>query len=534
MILRLGSNRYITSNGTKAKVVFTFSGTGATVGQGITFTTAGGVAVTMTFAVSLDDSGTKLRTNTTGLTIAQFVEQVYNDFLTNWYLRDLYDITYNATSITFTAKEVGADYTTVSFCSATGISISTMTAGTDRTLADNYRMRVDIYAESEYEADDFAHVASVEGEPIPGYADFDSSELLRATFSEPDLPAYIETTVVKSTKMLKRYYLVYSERYGNPSVMKKAEQTDNLMAYFGGVSLPEYNINPLVLDHFNTEKRFLTWQETDKRQWTDSQDYLYFAVPGGVSQFRVVVSAVYTDGSSSTAYPWTRTSMNAGDIFRIPSGYANLAAVSGVFTSGRTVKYYTVAVDDNGGTPVTLADGFLYRMEYRERYEKHTFLFNNSLPAMETLITTGELVTGVSVEAFTAEQARVFSESVVDALTFRTYAEKLDVFKVSTGWQTKVRIDQVTDELLLADYVYIADPVRGKWVKVIINKASIEKFKTQQDMYAVNFEYTLAYTDQVIQGDIAPSYVGPLTVTIGSESHELVIDTLEPLEINIQ
>lgn len=504
--MRLSTDRYVTAAGVKAKVIYTFSSTGATVGQGITFTLVNGVAVTMTFAAALDDSGTILRTNTTGLTIAQFIEQVVSDLKTNRYLREYFNITYTTTTITVEAKEVGSDFTTLSFCSATGIAITTTTGGVDKTTAENYKMRVDLFAETYLNADDFELIASMEGEPFSGYADFDSSEILRRTFTVPDLPDWEEDDVVKCTKMLKRYYLVYTERYGDPAEYKRTYQTDNLMAYFGGVSTPEYNLNPLVLDHFTDNTRFLTWQETTKKQWETTQDWLFFAVAAGVTQFRVVVAANYTDGTSSTAYPWTRTSMTTGDIFRIPSGYKNLSLVSGVFTAGKTVKNYTVSVDDNGGTPVTLAGPFNYRMEYRERVELHQFLFNNALPAMETLNTTGELVTGVAVESFTAEQARVFTESVVDSLMFKTYAEKLDVFKVSTGWQSKARIDQVTDELLLADYVYTSDLVRGKWVKVIINKASIEKFKTLQDMYAVNFEYTLAYTDQVIQGDItAPS-----------------------------
>lgn len=534
MITRIQTSRYVTAAGSKAKVILSFTSTAAAVGQSLVFVTPSGISVTMIFALALDDSGTKLRTNTTSLSLTAFIAQVVEDLKGNYYLTTNYKITAGAGTITLEAKVIGADFTTAAFSSATGIAVLSMLAGTDKTTAPNHRIRVDVLAEDTYGANIYKSIASLEEEPFPGYAEFDLSHVLRYTFDQSDLPDYLETNIIRCKYAYKRYKLVYTEKYGSPAVMKQATEIGPYFAFNSGVSTEEFPLEPRVLDHIWTNARFLTWQEREKNGYVDSQDYLYFAVPSTASQFRMKVVAYYSDGTNSTAYPFTRTSINPYEIFRLPTGYANLVEIGSIFTVGKTVKYYDVYVDDNGSTPAILAGAMRYYMQYRELYEKQLFIFNNSLPAMETLETTGELVTGIQVDAYVGDRAAEFTESLVSDEMFKSYTEKLAPFRISTGWHSKERIDQVIDELFLANHVFIADKSLETWLPVIINKTTVEKFKSVQDLYAVNFEYTYAFRNKSTRGDITTGTTSTVLVSLPSSTERLVIDTGDSLTVHTE
>lgn len=532
MITKLATNRYVTAAGTKAKVVLTFSGTGAAVAQSLVFVNTAGTSVTMVFATTLDDSGTKVRTNTLALSLSAFVQQVAEDLQSNYYLQEYYTINYTSSSIIIEAKQVGNDFTTVAFSSATGITVTTMSAGSDYTTEENCKIRMDVFAEDSLYTNIYNKVGTLEEEPFSGFAEFDISTLLRYTFDAADLPGYLETSAIRSKYLLKRYKLVYAEMYGDPVRLKKATTTDPMFCYFAGLSKPEFDSTPLLLDHVWNNKMFLTWQETEKDAFVDVQDYLYFAIPSTAAAFRMKVVVQYTDGTTSTAYPFTRTTINENEVYRIPTGYANLDAIGGIFTVGKVVQYYDIYVDDNAGSPVIIAEKFRYYVNYRTRYNTITLLFNNSFPAMETLVCTGELAIGIQTAEMKAERDDNYTSTVLAAETFKTYTEKLDVFKISTGFQTKERIMQVVDELFLANFVYAAEDEKMMWLPIVINGGSIEKIKSPtQELYAVNFEYAYAFTNAVTTGNITAPDSTIAEVDLPLSTASLTLDSGEPLTL---
>lgn len=529
MLVRVTTNRYIVTAGTKAKVILSFSGTGAASGQGILFVTQSGISVSMEFATALNDSGTKLRTNTTALSLPDFIQQVAADLATNYYLQENYKITYGIASITLEAKNIGDDLTTVCFSTATGITVSSMTPGINQVTADNHRIRMDVYAETSYHSNTFNKIGSIEEEPFQNYADFDISELLRWNFTKCDLPDYMELDVIRCRFALTRYFIVTAEKYGNPPQLKLADTSDKYLAFFGGISYQEFPYQTLLYDHIWDTQKYLTWQPTTKDAYVDSQDYLYFMIPRDETDFRVRYDVFYTDGTNDTVYAFPRTGVPY-EIYRIPTGYRQLLLTGVIFDPAKTVSCYDVYVDDTVAT--ILAEAVRYKMNYRNRFEKQLFIFSNSLAAMETLETTGELVTGIAVEAFTAETATQYSYAVVDGESFKTYAEKQDVFKISTGWMSKARANQVIDELFLAEFVYIADPKKNQWLPVIINKATVEKFKSLQDLIAVNFEFAYAFTNRVIEGDITSNTLSNMFITIGPSTEILTTSSSQIIQIN--
>ena len=75
----------------------------------------------------------------------------------------------------------------------------------------------------------------------------------------------------------------------------------------------------------------------------------------------------------------------------------------------------------------------------------------------------------------------------------------MDVKKQSTGYRTQQEIDWL-EELFLSEYV--VEQINGQFIPVIINTDSIEKYKSQDNLFAFTFEYVLAAENRVIDAGL--------------------------------
>ncbi len=499
MPVGLTTDRHLVSAGTPASVTIGFTGTGATAIQFIAFVqTIIGQSTTMVFATSLDDSGLKLQTNVHSYALAQFIEQVAGDIKTNYNLDRDYNVSYTTTSITLTAKVLSPDYNIVALTNATDIAIGTTTSCTEAVYEENFKTRLDVYVEKIYMAGDFKLISTHELDPVANISMFDIADIIDASFSDVDLPDYNATAHFRCEFNLVRYQIKFTERYGSTPVPHRLSESSISVAFNGGLSAQEFpaGYNP-INTYFFPNKKYMTLQPNNKKVATSQQEYLYLVIPSSTTSFDLRVIVYFSDGTTQNTTPYSVTGTAGLEMYCLPVGYTqlNLAALQPT----KTVVKYEVYCRNQAGTEI--GEHRIYYMYYQQRKAFNQFIFLNSLSGMDTLACTGELVQGIKTDDILADRKLTKDYTLKSAEVFKTFAEKQDVFTVSSGLLKKAEAIWAS-EIFLSTSVFVADAVKEQWLPITINKASIEVIRTDADLYGIKFDYVLGYFNRVNEGGI--------------------------------
>jgi hypothetical protein len=141
MALRLQTDNLYTSPGSKATLVFTF--TGIDINSGHAFTICwNSLEITFTLATSPDDSGNQVHKATGGQAVDAWMAVFAADLMCNYYLDRDFEIAIDTGTdkITLTARETGSDYSvTVVSENLTNVALAAV-AGTIRTAREGYEL----------------------------------------------------------------------------------------------------------------------------------------------------------------------------------------------------------------------------------------------------------------------------------------------------------------------------------------------------------------------------------------------------------
>lgn len=489
MVLELTTDNQYSAAGSKAGLELTFSGIDTTAGHSITFSW-NTLSITFTLAAAPDDSGEQLPAATVGEAQDDWMARVAAALQLNYYiLRDFEVESDVATNkITLTAREKGSDYTvTVSDNTITNVAFSA-TAGTDRTLRENYELVARVYNEATGELLTEDRIAP----DSDGAAEFDFHDVLAQELETGFLwPEESATLYEQKQDMIKAYLVKYAESYGD-TVRKITAYAEDAYAAAGGFDykmLAALNgVEYSYLDYIITFKSFLTWQPATKTINKTQPEKLYFLIFDTFSSISLMVKVYYEDGTNSGNQ--TAFTINPADkytIWELLTGYALLDVEQ--YSSKTPTKYKVWIKDKNGNIRSRVQT---YVIDPRYYRNERTFLFRNSLGGYDTLRATGRRTSRNEYE-------RMYSRRNDEEYAIEQVYKALETssFTQNTGWITQSERDWLR-ELLISREVYV---IIGDYkFPVIIENSRQELYDDNEDLYDLEIKYRYNFFNPVYSG----------------------------------
>jgi len=460
VIVSLKTNNDIINTGTKAKIILYF-GTVIYTGSGYQFSlTFCGNTYTFTMAVTPDDSGLQFpRAEATDDNLT-WMRKIRDVLLYNFYVSELYDVTYNYNQVIIMAKQAGTDYD----ISGTNISVSGMSiiayTATNQHTRNFFKLFLQVMMENTVIGEDSLPV------DINHKADFDISEYLKGRVAGVfEFPESATTLMFKRAESCKDFSLRFCEYYAEEDIpmMHRMTVKGPYKAMTGGVSaelLAAYNKN-------NTNwwaqqcvtHKFLSWHPGNKVTAPYDVQKLYYmvhtALPGHDSNIVLYAALNYTlNGVPHTAtYDKGIIQAVKGDVIEICCGYSRLSldADASALPSGALVSSYDVFIRDEAGTLISEVRNFVLDFDHWEFYRQ--FIFRNSFGMFETIRFTGIKESNTVYENSVNDYVRIpaITERHPDKKKF--FSTETTKHVVNTGYITAEELDW-TRELYLSKEVY--------------------------------------------------------------------------------
>ncbi len=307
----------------------------------------------------------------------------------------------------------------------------------------NLRFICEVWVEPEYQSgnfllatpDPFEHPADREGRTR-----FDVSEILDA-FVEPHLPDFNQAMVKRADKAFKRFYLRYTEVYGD-NTMDPFTVQDNRYVLCGGLDMSEHYANTFFRSFLPNRKPFFTWDPSVKPVFKNQPEHLFF-MPNSyeLTDFRVKVKVVFADGTTTTFQPYLQSEIKRFELYCIPVGHDQLGL--GTLQSGKEVRSWDVYIVD--GFANVLSETRRFTIDTRSYAQVRYFLYANSIGGYNTLAATGRAKLQVDAEAEVMERNRPLDADSGDAMVISKYSKR--TLQMSTGYKSKAEIIALQDFL---------------------------------------------------------------------------------------
>jgi len=491
--VKVTSDSYISVAGVAAAAGVTVDAVGVGTTGSLTFTFNGNTVV-VNMAAALDDSGLILRDNHTSLSTVAYTLQAVADLKLNYLLFSNYYIAAFGSEIGFIARQTGSDWDLTIVSTVTNLTVATPAGGVDEVLQENIKLLCDVYVEDVLNSGLFNKIVGFELDPDEdGAATFYIQSALRSR-TGIDFPDYGLTAPVKCINNNKRYYVKYAEKYGDPVEVKRYYLGDTGRVIRGGVSNLHFPDSSSYFDQLIARFFGLSWQPDPKIKegnTVDTQEFLMVIVPPGVTELHIQATVWYTDGTDDSIDNVNTTAGMADyEIWCWATGF-NALALGDLEPTKTPLKYRLAFIDQATNNQ---ANTVMYYIDQKSELEDKTFLFVNSLGGVDTVRCTGIATDGFKIERNIAERVLGYDFVATQGALFQSYARKQTINQQSTGWKTKEEIDWL-EELFISEYVVLDDGTQ--WIPLIINKNTVQKYKSKDNLFALVFEYVYAWTDEV-------------------------------------
>lgn len=249
----------------------------------------------------------------------------------------------------------------------------------------NLSFKCEVYVERVYQSGNYDLIATLE-QPADsaGATVFDVQSILDGVEElKTHLPAANQASVSIADGIFKRFYLRYTERYGDPPDDAPFSQSDIQYVVLGGLSYEEYASDYFFTNYLN-KYPFFTWQANGRHVFTDEPHFLYFMVPEfGVAEFHVNVRVNYTDGTFVDFNPFAYAGVMRYELYCIPAGFTQLAIAA---QSVKDVFSYSIQVTDGNAKPLSEKRTFLV---IRDHFSfRRFFMYRNAIGGFDTLAAT--------------------------------------------------------------------------------------------------------------------------------------------------
>lgn len=359
----------------------------------------------------------------------------------------------------------------------------------------NYRVVLELMAEKTYGAGDFRMVGQLEGLPDQdGYLWFDLSSILqveaRGTRTEPLVPAW-DTAEPVICDNLRRYYVRYTEEYGDPVTVQPWQYTSIARVMDGGVSQRTFALSD-VLAGLSASDCFLTWMPDGRRIGQNDPEYLpWYNHTGATKQvvLQVIAYDVDTGTAGSTQYAYTSDPIDVADgqTLLIPVRPSTLEDDLGAAFASDRYKLVVRVVESGteGGTPTYLSPSRTYYID-REYYESSRWLqYINGFGCPEQWRCTGTYSHSLNVTRRVATRALLPGADEFATDSYQYGADADPVFVYRTGFMRKGEAE-VLQELLAAGEVY--DVSADGYIPLRLTGDQFRITETRQALHSYSLE----------------------------------------------
>jgi len=350
----------------------------------------------------------------------------------------------------------------------------------------NLRFICEVWVEPEYLSGNFI-LATPEPFEHPadkhGATQFDVSEILDA-FVEPHLPDFNQLTVKRADKAFKRFYLRYTEAYGDPVAPGPYIVEDNRYVVYGGLDAPEHFADTYFKSFRQNRKPFFTWEPVIKPEvFKDQPEYLYF-MPDSfeLTEFQVKVRVVFQDGSSTTFQPFVQNNLRRFELYCIPVGHDQLGL--GSLQQGKEVRSWDVYVVDDLNR--VLSETRRYMLDPKSYEQIRYFVYANSIGGYNTLAATGQARLQADAQARLMERNKPLDAGSGDSVVISKYSSR--TLQLSTGYKSKGEIQALQDFLISEDVCLVG---QDRYLPGRLSDKSATLSDDADTRYAFSFDFIL-------------------------------------------
>lgn len=422
--------------------------------------------------------------------------KMYESLLQVYELRNVFEITIgddtgSQVTVTLKAREKGAKHSvTITDSNITGVSFSS-TAGVDPVMQDDFSVIMNLWNGVDPSIGSDMKTVDESGKVSFNIADYLLSKLSLDESSRFHFPERGTQVYFERKEMVVEYSASFAERYGG--VVYRMFLDDVRYAIAGGLSreaLVFFNDkDQAYFDAPSNKKRFLTWAPLVKQTTRNMTEKLYWLlVDTGDLYFDLCGIIHYVDGTSDNMNSVSISFTQTVSVIEIEVGYHRLKI--GAYQPSKVVKSWEVWIENTNGVASEVR-----RFEIDEvfRENERRFLFRNSLSGYDTFRCLGVQESNVDYERSEAMQVLDAVETSQNAPKVQYNLTEEQKFKANSGWVTAEQKQWLRD-LLISDEIY--EIVGTRLFKVVIDSKKAFLFKDQEYLYALEFEYSRAYTDK--------------------------------------
>jgi hypothetical protein len=451
-------------------------------------------SVLITIATTPDDTGYEVRPKA-ALTDAQFAEQLVVDLNKNVKLSNNFTIEVVSTSsVRLIAKIKGTSYVLRDFFATTNFGYeldSTPQIVLDTVYNQNYKMHVDVFVENTHLSGTYIKAGSSELDPLNNICTFYVEEFLNANL-EYYIPNHGDNTINQCTKNIKRFYVEYYEKFGNPVVPRIKHTTSVGTVLKAGVTKQEWLQSfKTITSLYITPKYFLTRQPRTKKIVKHQQEFLFWLVTDKINGHKRRTVVYYTDGTTHT----NDTSVfgdETNQLFCVPTGYDQINIDS--FNPTKTVYKYTVAVI-NGATPTHTSELFTYHVDTDVYYDETFLFFTTSDGGLDTQRCTGVKENGFETEKDTIQNIVLWKDGPQKGEFSEFNHQTQTKYKINTGWITKETAEWF-EEFFVAEKKFIQSQNMAAaklLLPIQLITSAAKKYDSITNLYNYEIEVAVAF-----------------------------------------
>lgn len=496
---KLQSDNQFSTAGTVSSLAITFFSTG---NPGDTFTLPwGDKNLTFTCAAAPDNSGLQIPDNHVIANLNDWVAEIADWVAANYMIDEDFTVTHLDAVLTLTAIKSGSLYDlgfSAVWTNGAFPPTAILSAAVDEVARPFYRLGCQLLlkvgAAWEKMGEDILPVDA------DGYATFDIHTLFAdRVYSDFKFPEASDQLMIIRESMCREYKIRYYEQYGETITPGKLIESDSFHIMASGIShLQEAIYNrqgSSYWDKIGYNQYFLSWSPTTKivDRWTTEK--LFYLVRSQLTSLVLKVEINYNDDTAQSIV--TKATVNNP----INKGVYEIACSLNVLQlagyDDETIDYYRIWLENSTGDRIS--EIRTYQIDYVHHNNIQQLLFRNSPGGYDTLRTTGEVENGLDYERTTLANVLGPAFTEKDHAIGAGVITETQSYKANTGFISREDASWIRD-FLLSEQVYLLNA--GKLIPVLITTTGARQSRTDEDLFAIDFEYQRAFSSRYYSKEI--------------------------------
>lgn len=339
--------------------------------------------------------------------------------------------------------------------------------------------------------------------PVAGTAKIDLAAVLdsKLKYGLPGLPAD-PTEIYIAPYQTGFFYIEYREiTPADPDPDWTTDAANKFLIIKGGINYFFHRGDNVFPNYFHAEAKhkFYTWQRSGRLASLTERMYLMIVPRWGITMYPLTLRAqiFWTDGTQNTVDVFGTFGMLNWQCLYMPAGATqmNLQAVD----PAKTIHYWEVYIYyDNGlGNAGELTDRFRFYADNRNDYNSLTLNYRNSIGGLDSLRVRGRIDHNLNYELQETQKnvnPDYYTEDFIPAQKVMVNSSEDLTYKADAGFQRKEDQDRLRDLFIRREVWW---ELRNKWLPVHILTKSFKMRSSDDKLWSMPLEYSLAYAGGV-------------------------------------